>query len=642
MIAFSFTPDERRIFAKRDVPPVSAWAARHLIVQDGPYAGSPLRLDVAPYLAGILDAYNLPGVEEVIVCGSLQVGKTLILYSWLGFAMDFRPGTKMLVMPTRDTRDRVRDEKLYPLLKHSPTLKKLVAKYRRENTSLRDGTNLWLATAESPGHRASITVQDLFLDEEDLYEARGNARPVDDFKGRTRTLMQRKRITRVCQPKGENSSIFNAVTRETDVLYCFETRCPACQQYHLPSLDNLTVVDDAGRPLSKEDLKACDPLAVRRKKLGRYRCPGGCNGWPWSDHIRDMAVKNGRWRPYRWTEERGFEPAKGVESPRVVGFHAPAILSRMVSLSDLVAKKLAVDATDNPEIKQQFVNDELALPYSPTELQSDAEALLKLRDKDLPARTVPHGAVALTCGVDTQKRDLPYAVLAWMPSGSSWVVDYGILPDLESVFRFARAQTYPVQPPAGVTEPTGEIMPIWRTAIDSGGTETEGVHTRTEEVYMGVRQYGGDAVFACKGASTRQLTVVRPTVIDRMPHNRRPIPGGLTLYLIDTFQTKTLVFKRLQKDAVQPLRFHAEVGLDFTRQITAEKLVRQKGKLVWVRTERQNHYLDCTCLATAAADASWMPSLPHYIMQLQAAAQYEPPAPKPKQQRERRERPGRW
>ena len=37
MIAFRFTPDERRIFAKRDVPPVSAWAARHLIVQDGPY-----------------------------------------------------------------------------------------------------------------------------------------------------------------------------------------------------------------------------------------------------------------------------------------------------------------------------------------------------------------------------------------------------------------------------------------------------------------------------------------------------------------------------------------------------------------------------------------------------------------------------
>lgn len=47
---------------------------------------------------------------------------------------------------------------------------------------------------------------------------------------------------------------------------------------------------------------------------------------------------------------------------------------------------------------------------------------------------------------------------------------------------------YPVQGPDG--SDVGERMPIWRACIDSGGTETEGVYTRTEEVYMWVRANG--------------------------------------------------------------------------------------------------------------------------------------------------------
>ena len=45
--AITFCEGERRVFAHRALMPCSEWASKHLIVQDGLYKGSPLRLDVA-------------------------------------------------------------------------------------------------------------------------------------------------------------------------------------------------------------------------------------------------------------------------------------------------------------------------------------------------------------------------------------------------------------------------------------------------------------------------------------------------------------------------------------------------------------------------------------------------------------------
>lgn len=151
------------------------------------------------------------------------------------------------------------------------------------------------------------------------------------------------------------------------------------------------------------------------------------------------------------------------------------------------------------------------MPWSPVELQTDVDRLLELRDPHLPPRTVPHGAVALTCGIDVQKRGFWYLVRAWMPTMASYVIDYGYLGSWDDVQALVFDTCYPVQGPDG--SDVGERMPIWRACIDSGGTETEGVYTRTEEVYMWVRANGCGVVHACKGASRpagRTGTLGRP------------------------------------------------------------------------------------------------------------------------------------
>ena len=103
-----FTPGERHVFKRREALSVSDWAAKSVIVQDGPYRGARLRPDVTPYLPGIMDAWGRPGVEQVLVCGAPQTGKTLALYACLGYAVDRRPGTKMLAMPDDKTLSRVK------------------------------------------------------------------------------------------------------------------------------------------------------------------------------------------------------------------------------------------------------------------------------------------------------------------------------------------------------------------------------------------------------------------------------------------------------------------------------------------------------------------------------------------------------
>lgn len=599
-----FCEGERRVFAHRAHTDCSTWASRHLIVQDGLYKGSPLRLDVAPFLAGPMDAFSNPRVREVVVCGSLQVGKTLLLYAGLGWSMDCRPGVKMLAMPTKESMERVRDKKLVPLLKGSPRLRKLIAKYRRLAISLNDGTSLELASAESPSHRASITVQDLFLDEEDLYGGSGQSTALDDFRGRTRSYGDFAKILRVCQPKGgeDDSSIWQGITRHVDQLLCYEVKCPACQRHHLPDVENIVVPGGES-----------DPRMIRSRKLARYQCPE-C-GYQWSDHARDLAVSRGRWRPYIWTG-KAFEPVAATDDAASVGFHIPAILSRFVGLSDLAARGLVARQTDNPEVKRQYYNDDLGRPFSPVVLETDKDQLLNMRVDWLPERTVPHGAVALTCGIDVQKRGFWYLVRAWMPTLASYVVDTGYLDTWDDVEKLCFDTWYPVQGDDG--QPTGELKSIWRAAIDSGGTETEGVYTRTEEVYMWVRAHGRGVVQACKGASRAQASPVRWVMRERMPHNGRPIPGGLRLHLLDTNVFKNTDMGRLLNEASpQPLRFNAGDNEDLINHLMAERQVRKGGNLVWEQISRNNHLFDCLMLSAAAADASWTPSLPHYVLQLQ-------------------------
>lgn len=579
---FRFTESERRIFKKRVRPRVSEWAARNIIVQDGPYAGSRLRMDVTPYMPEILDTLYLPHVEEVAVCASPQVCKTELMMASMFYSMEYFPGPKLLAMPDEDTMDRAVEKKLLPRMRGSAALRRLLLRQVKSTVELRDGSTLYLASAQSPSQRASVSVMHEFLDEIDLYrKIAGQGDPLTELRERTISYSHKRRLLFISKPMGdETSQIWTMINTECDELRRFHVACPACGTFQVMELDRVVV------------LEGCtDPREVKRRKLGRYQCEH-CK-YQWSDHARDTAVSRGEWR--------ADDP---VPNPRSVGFHLPSLVSRFVSLSEIAADRLSAEASGDPRKMKDYYNGRGALPFKQKELETDEQKILTLRC-DLPPRTVPRGAVALTCGVDVQKRGFYFTVLAWTEAMESWLVDYGyIAGDWDDVEIIHSAQ-YPM-------EGGGRNIGLWRLAFDSGGGETDsGQWSRTEEVYLHVRKHSRTRkVFAIKGASREQLSPVRWTTIDKLPRSGRLLPGGLQLAVLDTAYFKGLIHGRMSPDSRQPMHLHKGTDEDFATQIAAERLVRTKsGELVWEKFRRDNHYLDCLVIASACVDASWLPSL---------------------------------
>lgn len=85
-----FTALERDAFRARPFVPPSQWAEDHVVVMDGPYAGSRWRNDLTPYLVGIMDTWASPDVDEVVVCAVAQSGKTRAMYNCMAWGIDRR------------------------------------------------------------------------------------------------------------------------------------------------------------------------------------------------------------------------------------------------------------------------------------------------------------------------------------------------------------------------------------------------------------------------------------------------------------------------------------------------------------------------------------------------------------------------
>jgi len=98
----------------------------------------------------------------------------------------------------------------------------------------------------------------------------------------------------------------------------------------------------------------------------------------------------------------------------------------------------------------------------------------------------------------------------------------------------------------------------------------------------------------------------------------RKIKGGLVLYFLNTHLLKNVFFWRMIRDPEkgedQTIGLHADTGMDYAQQITAEKKEKNRaGVQKWVQIRRDNHLLDCEIIAMACADPEWSPSLSYAI-----------------------------
>lgn len=611
------TPGESEIFRKKERLLVADWSEKNIIVTDGPMRG-PWRNEVTSYTIGPQNAWNLPHVRKIFLCWAPQTAKTRIAFNCMAYAVAHEARSVMYCGPDEKVLKRISKRRILPMFKQSPRLASLMSPRADDTTitSMRfvNGADLMLVWATSAAELGSESIPVLIKDEVDKYpEFSGKeADPGSLGEIRTTAFPYTSKILELSTPNLETGIVAD-IDSEADMVYRYGAQCPVCNDFQIMEFEKIVWPKDKR-----------DPREIFRNKLAHYSC--GVCGMLWDDYARNTAVLNGLKNPDSFY---GWMPDKLIERPSAVAFHLPSWYSPFVSLSRVAM--IFLRGQDDPKKLMVFITQHKAEAWRETIIAKKESSVLANKT-ELPSCIVPEWAIALTAGIDTQKRGFWFVIRAWGADMNSHLVHHGYLTTLSDVETLIYETKYPI-------DGTERTMGIWRATIDTGGGETEsGELSRTEEIYAWIKRQNDRqislgrpfAVFGTKGAThTRSMNLKRIKIsrIETFPRSNKPIPGGLEIRLLDTAQYKELIHWRLERNEGDSQRFflNSETGEDYARQILAEELRKdRRGKAYWKQVRRDNHLLDCEVGAAACADREWLPSLQmlvQYLLQEKAATE---------------------
>lgn len=562
---------------------VSQWADRHRILAPMTSAEpGQWKTDRTPYLRGIMDAFNDPFVEEITIMASTQVGKTESLHNMIAYAIDQDPGPVLVVMPRDEDAKSLSSKRIIPMIEHSPRLKMHFTKDQDDVTK----KEIQLARmvinftgANSPAGLATRPVRFLFFDETDKYPhfSGKESDPISLATERTRTFWNRK-IVKCSTPTTREGYIFREYEKSDQCK--FYVPCPHCGEYQILLF----------RPQLRWTEEVRDPDKIRNNNLAWYECVT-CKGRITDTQKRKMLL-SGQWVPEGCSiDKAGAVTGNIPENPRRRGFWLNALYSPWLSFSDIAAKFL--ESEKYLELLQNFVNSWLAEVWEEKIEKTEPEELRSLAG---PVRKgiVPTRGIVLTAGVDVQKDHFYLVIRAWGPRQESWLILEERVESWEDVVKILFSTQYPAE--------NSNLTPfqVRLACIDSG--------YRTDEVYEICRKWKHVAK-ATKGHDRLGGQTFKPSLIDRTPSGD-PIPGGLTLYHVDTTYLKDKITRLVKNTQEGIWHLHADPSMDYLRQFCAEHkiLIRDKktgkSREEWrpVSPHAASHYLDAEVYAMVAGE----------------------------------------
>jgi len=557
------------------------------------YAGK-WRTDRFPYQKGVLDAFSSLKARLIVLKWATQTGKTELQLNCIGYAIDEQPGPILCVYPNEKIVKKVSTTRLQPMINSAEPLraKKHPSpdKFKIEEMHFLDCL-LYLASAQTPSDLASMPIQYLFCDEVGKFPVFSGKEgdPVGLAMERQKAFPYTSKTVLVSSPTTADGPISRYFQSCQEQLVFF-IPCPHCKSCQTLEFSNIK--------WDASDLPSTDPRAWREaKKAATYFC-GGC-GAAISDQEKVAALQHGE-----WLREDGMPPDPEAES---IGFELSSLYSPLITWGTVAAEFLEVK--NDPPRLMVFKTGWLAEEWEDAAIEKkEPSEVLSQHLTDLAPRTVLEDAWCLTCGIDSQATGFFYVVRAWLRDRTSYLVDYGSLPSLQAVGQLVFERAYPI-------ENSDKMMLVWRACIDTGGTRLEDGPSMTEMLYEWLRYHSRGIIFGIKGSSWKTGVRIQPKVLDKMPGTHgKPIPGGLTLFLIDTGEFKETLHYRLSidKDAEGAFLFNTEAGGDYVAQLLSEYKRRdtKTGKTSWQPIKgRPNHYLDAEIYAMAATDAQFLGGL---------------------------------
>jgi phage terminase large subunit GpA-like protein len=568
---------------------VTQWAERERILSSETSSTTgQYRASIAPYQRAMQDAANIPGVEQIVLFTSAQIGKSMCLENQFGYFASEDPCPMIYMWPTDQVAKDWSVDTLAPILRDTPVLTEIFEIGSRSTatakTLFKKFPGGWLAIIGSNAasnlrrRRARVVI----CEEIDAYKASAGSEgdPILLVWKRATTFWNRLLIlASTCTEKGD-SRIEAAYEYTNKQKYWVP--CPHCSQAAGHS-DGFQVFKWKRLVFPKEEPTIENVV---------YPC----------EHCGAALTEFDK----KWMNAHGEWRAERPEITKRVGFWIHEMYSPFVAWWEMVKAFLeAVSHRENPNLLKTFINLSLAETWEEEGLKLDGSELMKRRE-EYPPPALPHGVTVLTCGVDVQPDRLELEVVGWGKGEETWSVDFKRFTGDTSKLEGTRAGDG--TPIPSVWEELRKFLTetrymhalgirkgIDRTFVDSG-FNTQTVYQFTKQM-----QEGGAGVFASKGVSG----------FGRPPVGKWTKPGGKTrarMYPVGVDVIKETVYARLRIQDPGAGYMHFSTVLndaDYFDQLTAEKQERKYKHgfpvRVWtLPAGRRNEALDCRVYATAA------------------------------------------
>lgn len=556
---------------------VSEWADKNrMLVSDSSAEPGPWRTERAPYQREIMDAFTQPGVHEIVLKSSSQVGKSEIELNMMGEAIAEDPGPMLYIQPTKEVAEDYSKRRIAPMIEACPQLRNLVfrAKSRDSNNTIFfkqfPGGSLAIVGANSPSELASKPVRYIFMDEIDRFprSAGTEGSPIDLAERRTETFRHNRKIVKASTPtiKGA-SNIEKAYNRGTQEEW--QTECPHCHTFTFIRFDDIRFdhekfIDENGE-------------SNYLVSNSRWQCPL-CK--------REIPEHEAKRLPAKWVSRNPKALDNGIRSFALNAFMSPWSSWDAIALTFLKAK-------DDPAELQVWHNTMLGESWEIKDRSGMPEKLHERRE--YYNAEVPTGVLFLTMGVDTQDNRLEYEVVGWGRNEESWGISRGIIPgrpDSEGVWMEIDAlldREWKMK--------NGMRLRINGTFVDSGGHYTQDVYRQCE-----MRE--SRKVWAIKGEPGDGKVFVRP-----MKSSGKSSRSNKFLIAVDAGKARIMHAVNVEEPGPNYMHFpiDAQCGydLDYFRGLCSEKLItkRKSGQtvLAWEKIYERNEPLDCRNYALAAA-----------------------------------------
>lgn len=474
-----------------------------------------------------------PECHRVTLMWSAQTGKTQVVNCSLGYFIDQRPRSQMMMQPSQGDLKTWLETKFTPMVAANPGLSMKIAKPRgrdgvnNQNMKSYPGGFLMFSWSGSPKTMRGRSAPVIYADEVDGYERTAEGDPVSLLEQRSATFGDDRLLFETSTPTVKNASQIEKSFLAGDRRRRF-VPCPHCDEYQTLKWSNVQwdKDPDTGEHLPDTAYYVCDHCGVNL-----------------SDGERLQMLQRGEWRAER--------PFKGHAS-----YHLNELYSTFRSLADVVRSFLDKKAKGD---LQTFVNVSLAETWEEGEKKLEHTVLFSRR-REFPAE-VPQEYCVLTAAVDVQDDRAEIMVEAWGEGERNAKVELIILHGDPSQRTFwdndvdaALSATYEHE--------SGIKLPIACTTVDSGGHFTN-------EVYRFVKPREKRRIYAIKGKNGTGYPIVsRPSKTNK---------GKVLLFSIGTDTAKELIYKRYEIEQPGPgyIDFPIKPCFDeeYFQQLVSEQVV---------------------------------------------------------------------